>query len=61
MNKRIIAGLLILLASITAYAQEKLTLSTTTSTYETGLLDYMLEAVRERKQLHRSLPVTGHR
>jgi tungstate transport system substrate-binding protein len=42
MNKRIIAGLLILLASITAYAQEKLTLSTTTSTYETGLLDYML-------------------
>ena len=48
MIKKLMAVVLILMAAIPAIAQEKaepvkMVLSTTTSTYETGLLDYLLK------------------
>lgn len=43
MKKLTLALIMALVCSITAFAQEKLILSTTTSTYETGLLDYLLK------------------
>lgn len=48
MKKRFLAVTLMLIAAMSAFAQEKaepvkMILSTTTSTYETGLLDYLLK------------------